>query len=660
MAQPLVRRAHREGELLLLPKPRGGACTLHSIHSFHPTSFVQVDAAMGRWLARGRAVEMSGVVIPEKTLAEREQLFLLARGGPLGSDIHDSLKPACTLLMEADGAHPRPEYVTDTSTQFIFLERRKGGELPRRELGDEWCTTELSATRSDCARVPEYLQQDRTPRQLTRCTGTLHRSCVQDFLTPRSNPLSYHQYELHVWSDRARRFQPDPDGAVLFHVLPKRDPVHSGKVWSPQEDAELRAAVEREGPACWQQKAEAFSTSRSGDSLRTRWQKVLAVQDLGEQPADLWNTQSSPAGASEPKLTLGEELQGSSDTPDTLLDTGAAAAAGESAVPRPAETITKDGAAKGAIQDLDEQLIPALVTGEALEAAKAAARGPIQLKCINTAQGLMLLGHNTFTPKMIHTAGGFEKESGWVIHKNPDWFVKVDGVTGGWTLSDELTPAGASEPKPDPDFESAFWTPEKDEKPQPWSPEEDAELRAVVEREGPAKWQQKAEVFSTSRSGDSLRNRWQKVLAVKEEKTQDAVQDPDEQRVDVWNTHKTALRQRWEVLSSKLDAGLESRSVQQPAYRRSLWSPNEDDLLRKAVKKHKRRMSDIPWASVAAMVSCRSPKQCRERWRNHIDPSISHAPWSEEENALLLRRYQDHDGKWCEISAALPGRPDEA
>jgi len=102
------------------------------------------------------------------------------------------------------------------------------------------------------------------------------------------------------------------------------------------------------------------------------------------------------------------------------------------------------------------------------------------------------------------------------------------------------------------------------------------------------------------------------------------------------------------------------RSYQQPAYRKGPWSPNEDDLLRKAVKKHKRRMSDIPWTSVAAMVPGRSAKQCRERWRNHVDPSISHAPWSEEENALLLRLYRDHDGKWCEISAALPGRPDEA
>ena len=94
-------------------------------------------------------------------------------------------------------------------------------------------------------------------------------------------------------------------------------------------------------------------------------------------------------------------------------------------------------------------------------------------------------------------------------------------------------------------------------------------------------------------------------------------------------------------------------------YRRSPWSPNEDDLLRKAVKKHG-SAPDITWTSVAAVVPGRSAKQCRERWCNHIDPSISHEPWSEEENALLLRRYQDHDGKWCEIAAALPGRPDEA
>ena len=95
---------------------------------------------------------------------------------------------------------------------------------------------------------------------------------------------------------------------------------------------------------------------------------------------------------------------------------------------------------------------------------------------------------------------------------------------------------------------------------------------------------------------------------------------------------------------------------QEPAYRKSPWKPNEDELLRTAVMKH----GSGSWSSVAAMVPGRVPKLCRERWYNHVDPSISHEPWSEDENVLLLRRYQDYDGKWSEISVALPGRPDNA
>ena len=53
------------------------------------------------------------------------------------------------------------------------------------------------------------------------------------------------------------------------------------QAWTPEEDEELRAAVEREGLGKWQQKAEAFSTLRSGDSLRHRWYRGLA----GEQAA---------------------------------------------------------------------------------------------------------------------------------------------------------------------------------------------------------------------------------------------------------------------------------------------------------------------------------------------------------------------------------------
>ena len=148
-------------------------------------------------------------------------------------------------------------------------------------------------------------------------------------------------------------------------------------------------------------------------------------------------------------------------------------------------------------------------------------------------------------------------------------------------------------------------------------------LETLVAEEGPGDWEKKAQALGTGRTAKAVELKWSR-------RSQAAKPSPP-------------------------------RSYQQPAYRKVPWSPNEDDLLREAVKTFRptaQGRQDILFS--AAMVPGRSAKQCRERWRNHVDPSISREPWSEEENALLLRLYQEHDGRWCDISVAIPGRPNEA
>ncbi len=41
------------------------------------------------------------------------------------------------------------------------------------------------------------------------------------------------------------------------------------------------------------------------------------------------------------------------------------------------------------------------------------------------------------------------------------------------------------------------------------------------------------------------------------------------------------------------------------------------------------------WSEIAARISGRIGKQCRERWFNHLDPAIKKGGWSAEEDRIL-------------------------
>ena len=42
------------------------------------------------------------------------------------------------------------------------------------------------------------------------------------------------------------------------------------------------------------------------------------------------------------------------------------------------------------------------------------------------------------------------------------------------------------------------------------------------------------------------------------------------------------------------------------------------------------------WSEIATKVPGRIGKQCRERWFNHLDPSIKKGGWTEEEDKILV------------------------
>jgi hypothetical protein len=62
------------------------------------------------------------------------------------------------------------------------------------------------------------------------------------------------------------------------------------------------------------------------------------------------------------------------------------------------------------------------------------------------------------------------------------------------------------------------------------------------------------------------------------------------------------------------------------------------------------------WEKVSQEMKNQTPRQCRDRWFNYLDPEISHLPWTPEEDQLLLESYQQYGNKWRKISSYFQNR----
>jgi len=139
-----------------------------------------------------------------------------------------------------------------------------------------------------------------------------------------------------------------------------------------------------------------------------------------------------------------------------------------------------------------------------------------------------------------------------------------------------------------------------------WTKEEDALLRKAVEAIGARNWKRiSQEYLSGKRSDVQCLHRWQKVL--------------------------------------------------KPGLIKGPWAKEEDETILEAIKS-----GVTKWSEIANMIPGRIGKQCRERWFNHLDPSIKKGNWTEEEDRLLVEYQEKLGNRWCEIAKVLPGRSENA
>ncbi|CAI5729870.1 unnamed protein product [Peronospora destructor] len=140
--------------------------------------------------------------------------------------------------------------------------------------------------------------------------------------------------------------------------------------------------------------------------------------------------------------------------------------------------------------------------------------------------------------------------------------------------------------------------------PKRWTSDEDDKLREAVERHGERNWKSIAEEVP-GRNHTQCLQRWTKVLA--------------------------------------------------PGLVKGHWRPDEDELLKELVAEGRKN-----WGQVATRIPGRTSKQCRERWYNHLDPSIIRGEYSQAEDCMILDAQSRLGNRWSAIAAMLPGRTEDA
>lgn len=86
------------------------------------------------------------------------------------------------------------------------------------------------------------------------------------------------------------------------------------------------------------------------------------------------------------------------------------------------------------------------------------------------------------------------------------------------------------------------------------------------------------------------------------------------------------------------------------------WTIDEDRVLVESVAARGLRK----WTLLSKSLPGRTGKQCRERWTNHLDPDINHAPFNAAEDLAIQSGVLAHGHQWSLISKQLPGRSDNA
>jgi hypothetical protein len=139
----------------------------------------------------------------------------------------------------------------------------------------------------------------------------------------------------------------------------------------------------------------------------------------------------------------------------------------------------------------------------------------------------------------------------------------------------------------------------------------------------------------------------------KESKSNPRRWSPSEDR-DLRKAVASLGEKNWKSLSALVPGRNHTQCLQRwtkvlrPGLVKGHWTEAEDIILRQHVNAGNRN-----WGLIALEIVGRTSKQCRERWCNHLDPSINKGSYTKEEDELIISMQLNLGNRWSVIAHEL-------
>jgi hypothetical protein len=120
-----------------------------------------------------------------------------------------------------------------------------------------------------------------------------------------------------------------------------------------------------------------------------------------------------------------------------------------------------------------------------------------------------------------------------------------------------------------------------------------------------------------------------------------------EQHIGCWEAVARALGKTSEQCRDR--AAILLLEERGPMSQKTYFTPEDDQNLRDAVKMH----GESDWEVIASSVPVKTVRQCRERWRNYLNPNIVKRSFTTEEDRIILANIDLPGNDKCTFIASL-------